>query len=266
MARATHKSDGLPPSGLRIWVSLCLASCLLAGAASGAEGEFAAFARHVFTEAEARYARDPGNPEAAWQMARAEFDLAEFSTNNAQRAALAQQSIAACRKALEQAPQSVPVRYYLAMNLGQLARTKSLGALKLVDQMEREFAFAREHDPHFDYAGPDRNLGLLYRDAPLIGSIGSRSKARQHLQRAVELEPDYPENRLNWVESCLKWSDRAEARRQIQILETQWAAARKVFAGPAWASSWADWEQRLGKFRKKAGDSAKALESPRRKE
>ena len=62
------------------------------------------------------------------------------------------------------------------MNLGQLARTRGLSALKLVDQMEREFTRARDLDEHLDWAGPDRNLGLLYGDAPVIGSIGSRTR------------------------------------------------------------------------------------------
>ena len=101
------------------------------------------------------------------------------------------------------------------MNLGQLARTKGLGALKLVDQMEREFSRARELDEQLDYAGPDRNLGLLYRDAPAIGSVGSRTRAREHLKRAVELAPQYPENRLNLIEAYLKWGERTGAYREL---------------------------------------------------
>ena len=65
------------------------------------------------------------------------------------------------------------------MNLGQLARTELLGALKLVKEMEREFKTAADLDKQFDYAGPERCLGLLYRDAPgWPASIGSRRKAR----------------------------------------------------------------------------------------
>jgi hypothetical protein len=90
------------------------------------------------------------------------------------------------------------------MNLGQLARTKGLSALKLVDQMEGEFTRARDLDEHLDYAGPDRSLGLLYRDAPVIGSVGSRTRAREHLRRAVEVAPQYPENRLSLIEAYLK--------------------------------------------------------------
>src|SRR5260370_20620318 len=174
---------------------------------SSVEANFAGSAQKTFLDAEPNYKHNPTNAEVAWRFAEATFDWAEYATNSAQRAELAEKGIAASRKAVAGAPHSVAGHYYLGMNLGQLARTKSFGALKLVGQMEHEFTIARDLDEHFDHAGPDRNLGLLYRDAPALGSIGSRTKARQHLQRAVQLAPDFPENRLNLIEADLKWGD-----------------------------------------------------------
>ena len=105
---------------------------------TAAEMEFAAYAKRSFQEAQAHYRKAPGEATAAWQFGRACFDLAEFATNNAQRASLAEAGIAVCRQAIARESNSAPAHYYLAMNLGQLARTKALGALKLVGQMERE--------------------------------------------------------------------------------------------------------------------------------
>ena len=226
-------------------------------------GTGSASAQKVFRNAQTRYNKEPGNSLAAWQFGRACFDLAEFATRNGERAGLAEQGIAASRKALARDSNSAPAHYYLGMNLGQLARTKSLGALKLVGQMEREFISARKLDDHFDYGGPDRSLGLLYLDAPTIGSVGSRSKARQHLQRAVELAPDYPENRLGLIEAYLKWGEREAAGRQLKAIEEVWPGARGEFVGAAWVASWADWEARLKKARKKCEDPHRILESPR---
>ena len=187
--------------------------------APAAETDIAAYAKRSFQEAEVRYREKPGEGTAAWQFGRACFDLAEFATNNTQRASLAEQGIAACRLAIARQSNSAPAHYYLAMNLGQLARTKMLGALKLVDQMEREFGRARDLDEHIHWAGPDRNLGQLYRDAPVIGSVGSRTRAREHLKRAVELAPQYPENRLTLIEAYLNWGERTGAYRELQTLE-----------------------------------------------
>jgi tetratricopeptide (TPR) repeat protein len=213
--------------------------------------------------ARSRYEKEPSNGQAAWQYARACFDLAEFASNHSERANLAEKGIAACRKLLETQTNSAPAHYYLAMNLGQLARTRGLSALKLVSEMEREFLTACTLDPHFDYAGPDRNLGQLYRDAPSIASIGSRSKAKKHLQRAVDLAPEYPENALTLIESDLQWSDRNGAKRELRDLDSHWAAARAKFKGPDWSASWTDWDARLKKIRSRIEDPSRAIESPR---
>jgi len=246
-----------------------LAAVLLCSVLATAESETVIQARlqatTAYADARTLYRSSPTNTEAAWQFGRASFDWAEFATNNTQRADIAERGITACRRLVAREPQSAPAHYYLAMNLGQLARTKNLGALKIVDEMEREFKIARDLDERFDCAGPDRNLGLLYFEAPVIGSIGSRSKARKHLQRAVEVAPTYPENRLNLIEACLKWGDRNGARNELKSLDVLWPAARTNFTGDAWTISWADWEARRGKARRKTEQAAKSIVSPRNK-
>ncbi len=208
-----------------------------------------------FLAAEARYRREPNNAEAAWQLGRAIFDRADYATNSVERAQLAEEGIAACEVAVSHEPKLAAAHYYLGMDLGQLARTKSVGALKIVKRMEKEFLAARDLDAKFDYAGPDRNLGLLYREAPPVLSIGSRKDARQHLQRAVELVPQYPENQLNLIEAFIMWSELAEAQRSSKALDAIWAAASTNLVGVAWSGSWKDWEDRRAKAKKTLYDS-----------
>ncbi len=249
-----------------IWAALAVGSlAAMAGEAPGAS-DYAARAQRIFLEARAQHENEPTDVKLAWQFAKACFDRAEFATNDAQRASLAVQGIAACRGALERVSNTAPAHFYLAMNLGQLARTKSLGALKIVGDMEREFEAARRLDERFDYAGPDRNLGLLYLEAPgWPASIGSRSKARQHLRRAVELAPDYPENRLNLLEADLRLGDRADAQEELKALDGLLPKARTDLTGEAWAPSWSDWDARLAAARKKLEAPGKPLQSPRTK-
>jgi tetratricopeptide (TPR) repeat protein len=206
-------------------------------------------AQEVLAQAQKRYETEPTNHAAAWQFARAAFDRGEFATNDTERAAIAVQGIAACRKTIERDPKCAPAFYYLGLNLGQLARTKLLGALPLVGEMEGGFKKARQLDEHFDYAGPDRFLGQLYFQAPgWPASVGSRSKARKHLERAVELAPEYPENRLNLAEASLKWRDKKLAQRELEALETLWPAAKTNFVGADWAAAWADWQPRYDRL------------------
>lgn len=217
----------------------------------GADGtsaaiRFAAAARagRVFLSAGAAFTNNPASATSGWEFARACFDLAEHATNNAQRAALAQQGIAASRAAASVNSNLAAIPYYLGMNLGQLARTKSLGALPLVAEMEDLFRTARDRNETFDHAGPERNLGLLYLEAPgWPVSIGNRAKARQHLRRAVELDPGYPENHLNLLEARLRWGDK-DLQPAVEALASLLPAARTRFTGEDWDLAWLDWDRR----------------------
>jgi hypothetical protein len=231
------------------WVFMALLLAGVARVARGAEpvqtnSAGTSLERRAYEEAKAAYIREPTNTVVAWKFARACFDLIDPGEKNPQRAKVAQEGIGAAEGALAQDSKSAPAHYYLAMNLGELARTKTFGALRLVSRMEREFLAAIEADEHFDHAGPERNLGTLYRDAPVIGSVGSRSKARQHLKRAVELDPDFPDNRMALLEAYVKWGEWDEARAQLKALDELWPRAKEALAGEAWVSSWVDWEAR----------------------
>src|SRR5262249_13455909 len=149
---------------------------------------------------------------------------------------LAEEGISACERAVALGSNCAPAHYYMAMNMGQLARTRGLGALKLIRSIQREFDAARQLDEKMDFAGPDRSLGLLYRDAPTLGSVGSRTHAREHLQRALELAPEFPENGLNLIETCQKWGDRNMARKALKTLEEHWTEAHNRLTGSAWTT------------------------------
>jgi tetratricopeptide (TPR) repeat protein len=210
---------------------------------------FRAHAGADFNGALARHQKEPANAEAAWRFGRACFDYAEFATNDAERATLAVEGIAAMRDLIAREPKLAAGHYYLAMNLGELARTKMLGALKIVNEMEREFKLAQGCDERWDFAGPARNLGELYFQAPgWPTSIGSRHKARVSLERAVALAPEYPENHLNLLEAYLKWGDNSGVERELKAVDEMWPVARKSFTGRKWESDWADWVQRREKL------------------
>ena len=213
---------------------------------------FATRAQRDFEAARIRYQAANTNAAAAWQYGRACFNWAEFARNHKPREEIARQGIAVCRQLIAREPASAAGHYYLALNLGQLARTKSLGALRIVDEMELELKTALRLEPLFDYAGPDRSLGLLYLDAPgWPASIGSRSKARFHLEHAVELSPAFPDNRLSLLEAYLKWGEKQRVQRELPGLAAVLEQARANLAGEDWEMSWADWEQRRRKIEAK---------------
>ncbi len=199
----------------------------------------------IYRTAKSASEAHPDDLELAWQYARACYDRADFAANDAERISIARQGIAAARHVIQHDPQIAAAHYYLGMDLGQVAQIKRMSALRIVDEMEEEFEKTRLLDENFDFAGADRNLGLLYRDAPSWPvSIGNRSKARQHLLRAVELHPGYPENHLALIEAYLKWGDWTKASQQAANLEALWPEAKKRFTGDKWENDWTDWSQR----------------------
>jgi tetratricopeptide (TPR) repeat protein len=214
-------------------------------------------AEKAFLAAKARLNTATNNPDALWLFSRAAYDWADLQTTDARRKDIAEQGIAADRQLIAADPGSVEGHYYLGMNLGELAMTETLGALKLVREMESEFILVLHTNAAFDNAGPDRNLGLLYRDAPgWPASIGNRAKAREHLQKAVVLTPGFPENLLNLIEAELKWSEPAQALHDLKTLDDLWPKSRQQYTGEAWELSWTDWNKRRNEAHKKTGAAA----------
>jgi tetratricopeptide (TPR) repeat protein len=202
-----------------------------------------------YEAAHRQYELKPNDNDAAWLLGKACFDRAEFARDDAERASLANEGGAACRKLIARAPNLAAGHYYLALNLAQLARTKLMGALALLGEMASECKASINLDETMDYAGADRFLGLLYRDAPGWPlSLGDYNKARRYMERAARLSPNYPENDLNLAETYLDHHDYDAAARVADKLRVIWPAARKEFTGEYWAVSWADWIPRYEKI------------------
>jgi len=242
-----------PVGGRRIlrlataWVAILCATAQLAlgdDHPAGNNMDYGTRVEKAYTAARARYQKDPTS-DAAWQFGRACYDWADYATKKSDRATISQEGIDACQKLVAREPNSAPGHYYLGMDFAELARTKMLGALSIVEEMETEFKSVKALDENFDYGGADRNLGLLYRDAPgWPASIGNNAKAKEHLVAALKLAPDYPENALNLIESELTWGDRDDAAREMKKLDETWAAAKAKYTGVEWESSWTDWTTR----------------------
>lgn len=211
-------------------------------------------AEKVYEQSKQAYQAKPDDVTLAWQYTRAIFDWAEYSKDDNQREKLALEGIAVSESWREKKPKEVGVLYYLAMNKGQLARTRLWTALGLVEEMEQLFLTTRDLDVKFDYGGPDRNLGLLYLDAPgWPASIGNKTKARTHLARALKLVPSYPENHLCFMEALLRWKDKEALAKQMKVYEQLLPAAKKEFTDEAAEQSWIDWERRWKEVREKSG-------------
>jgi hypothetical protein len=242
-----------------VWLGWAGLMAVLTGLAA-ADISPAARYEKIFLECRETHQKQPTNAEAAWRYARACYDRADLATNSAQRAEFAQLGIEAARTSVRLQSNQAAAHYYLGINLGMLAdATRSLGGLKLVSEMEQCFKRAGELDVHFDYGGPDRCLGLLYRDAPGWPiSLGSKSRARQHLERARQLAGDYPENWLNLLQTWLKWGEKGKVQAELASTEEVLKAARLKLTGEEWRLAWRDWDRTWRGIKTKAAEASRS--------
>ena len=192
--------------------------------------------------------------DAAWRLARAAFVIADDAVGDAarqRRAKFANLGIDHARKAIALDGRGVEGPYYLAINLGLLASTKTLGAVEILPEMLKHGKRAAEIDPKFDHAGPLRLIGALLIKAPgWPASVGDPEEGGEHLARAVELAPEYPENHLFFCEALLANDKVVEAQKEC-------AAVLAAPLDPAWERRLPRWRaeaEHLGaKIRKRLG-------------
>jgi hypothetical protein len=196
---------------------------------------------------------DLTNATAARKFSEACFDLAEFATNDTQRAVLAEEGITAAKAAIANDSSHGGGYFYMALNLGQLARTRLFTALGLVKEMERAFLASIRVDETFDNAAAHRSLGMLYVDAPVWpASVGSRAKGRKHLERAIELAPLYPDNNLTALETWARWKDKDRLRKGLAHYRKAIPEARKKFTVEYYQDKWVDWGERWSAIQEEA--------------
>ena len=95
-----------------------------------------------------------------------------------------------------------------------LLDAERLPTLSLVPVLRDEGELAAKLDETFEHGGPRRLLGLLYSDAPSIGSVGDEELAETNLRRLLEIAGDWPENHLAWAHFLLKVQGDSEAARK----------------------------------------------------
>lgn len=236
------------------WV-LAFVLGVLAAPAEAADGvNFTAEAEAAYRAAWAAFETNKHSAEAAIAVATRAFDYADLAPNDQIRENIANAGMAIAREVIAKDTNSVGAHYYLALNIGQLARTKMLGALKLLDEMERELKTVIKLDAKFDYAGGHRTIGVLYAEAPGF-SVGDKGKAKVHLAKAVELAPEFPDNHLCYMEALAKWHDWKTLTEKLGEYRAIVPAAKAKFTGPEWGYEWHDWTRRekviVGKLQKR---------------
>jgi hypothetical protein len=182
-----------------------------------------------------------------WRGARACAWLTEEYTQKPRRAEYAKRGVEYAKGALAIDAGRVEAQYYLGINIGQLATTKTIGGYTLVPQVVKAAEAAMKADEKFDHAGPLRLLGSVYAKAPpWPASVGDVEEGLTHLQRAVQLAREYPQNHLLYADALLSDDKLDQAEREYcQVLT----------APPVEL-----WAHRLGEWRRQAEDGIRKID------
>ena len=121
------------------------------------------------------------------------------------------------------------------------ALDKNLAALRRIKEIEATLLHLRDLAPAYDHAAADRTLGLLYRNAPMIISVGSTVRAGRHLKEAFARDPAYPGNCIFLADFYLGEGDKREARKLAKACGTE----EKLAPYPEHAAEWARISRRI---------------------
>jgi tetratricopeptide (TPR) repeat protein len=165
--------------------------------------------------------------ESAWKLSRASYWLGMHAPESERRGAL-ERGVSAGESAARIAPGRPEGHFWLAANMGALA--ESFGLIqglkyrgKIKDELERVLAI----DPAWQGGSADAALGQWYFEVPRILG-GSRTKAEEHLRRALTYDPRSRVALSFLAEVLAADSKRDEARALLQrvlldpSIDTEW--------------------------------------------
>ena len=153
--------------------------------------------------------------ESTWKLARACYWIGTHGPQAERRAAL-DRGLKAGEQALKINANKPEGHFWLAANMGALAESYGLWqGLKYRGRIKDELERALKIDPGWQQGSADRALGRWYYRVPgLFG--GSTDKAREHLNRALNFNPQSTVTLFFLADIAIEDSKYAEARTLLQ--------------------------------------------------
>ncbi len=145
----------------------------------------------------------PDNFEVSWRVARLVYFVGHFgygkeNFTKKEKLLVFKYGSDAANIARKSKPDRVEGHYWYATNLGSYGMVKGIfSALKYADEARDALIKAVELEPSYHWAGPYRTLGRFYQAAPRVISFGSKKKASECFQKALEISPDFRLNIMN---------------------------------------------------------------------
>lgn len=221
------------------WLALAAPS-EMAASASGAEAMrvHTASVQELLAQADALYARraelvrvdealqsllqafemDPSHYDVNWRLAKYSYYFAAHTSDKTARNSAIRQGIAAGERAVKLQPDKPEGHFWLGANLGERARSQgAFRALGTVGNVRREMETVLKLDP--GYQNGSAYMVLAQIDLELPGLVGGdKKRAVQRLEQGLVYGKENAFLRLRLAEAYLAVKNKAEARRQLDVI------------------------------------------------
>jgi hypothetical protein len=178
---------------------------------------------------------EPETAQRLAQEARLLHYLAEIAPSDEERRALHEQGFRAAEAALAlDRDEPAAILWWTAHRGRLVSPLNPIAAVRAAAEIETDLLRLRGLAPRHDHAAADRVLGILYRLAPPILSVGSMKKAEEHLRSAMQSDPWYPGNQLSWAELLAQKHECRLARQGAQLVLGSPALRRFPLEAPGW--------------------------------
>lgn len=122
---------------------------------------------------------------------------------------------------MERFPDSVPIKFWYGANIGRWAdvhgfvKAATSGIAKKLRRISEDII---EIDPQYQGGGGYRILAQVHFHSPsipLVMSWPSKEKALELIEKAMEIAPDYPPNRMLYAQILLEFDSMDKAKEQL---------------------------------------------------
>lgn len=165
---------------------------------------------------------DYGGYEAAWKSAKFNYYLGAHTIDETERDAAFREGIDVGKIAVQLENSKADGHFWLGANYGGAAEHSTLAGLSSVEDIRREMETVIRIDEGYQGGSAYMALGQLYLQAPRIMG-GGYLKAIEYLEKGLKFGSDNVFLRLHLAEAYLAANRIADARKQIQFIQSMTA-------------------------------------------
>jgi tetratricopeptide (TPR) repeat protein len=155
--------------------------------------------------------------DVEWRLAKYYYYLGRHTPDQKEREKAFADGVAAGKLAIKQDPNKADGHFWYGANLGAQANENPLSAgVSSLAEVRASMNKVIELQPNYEMASAYDVLGQLELGTRLMG--GSNEKARDHLEKAIELEKFNGEARIHLAEAYLALDRDADAKKQLEFV------------------------------------------------